>query len=33
MTEAIARALELDPALEKELDELERKRREAGEGQ
>ncbi len=31
MGEALARALSLDPALEAELDELERKRREAGE--
>lgn len=31
MTEAIARALSRDPALESELDELERKRLEAGE--
>lgn len=31
MGEALARALSLDPALETELDELERRRREAGE--
>lgn len=32
MAEAVARALSIDPALESELDELERRRLEAGEG-